>query len=212
MKVYPVFLNDLERRHGVVIGGDGVAEQKVRGLLACDTAVSVISPDLTPPLQTWHREGRLTWIARAYRHGDLQDAFLVIVTESDPQCRADVWDEANAAGVLINVVDDAAHSNFIAGSVLYQGALRIAISTSGIAPALAVRIREELERRFGPEYAVFLELLGEVRPRLTHRVADFVQRRALWYALIDSDVLDLVRAGDLDRARQRIAEILTRVP
>ena len=208
MKVYPVFLIGLADRRCVVIGGGHEAQRKIEGLLECEATVMVISAAITPQLSAWNAQGRIKWIKRDYRPGDLQGAFMVIATGTEPNMSERIWQEAEAEGALINVVDDVPHCNFIAGAVARQGPLTIAISTSGCAPALAVRLRERFERELGPEYAVLLELLARLREPLAERYPDFEERRERWYALIDSDVLNLLRQDKPDLARQRIAQIV----
>ena len=206
-KPYPVFLVGLRDRHCIVAGGGKEAEFKVKGLLECDAAVSVISPTLTPGLQTWADEGRFTWLNRAYLQGDLKGAFLVFAERSDPQLDALLFEEARAENILVNVIDDTAHCNFIAGSVVRRGPLVISISTSGAAPALAVRLRERFEEEFGYEYSEFLELMASLREPVAAIVPDFAERRRRWYRLVDSDILDLFRQRDVEQINDRIAEI-----
>jgi precorrin-2 dehydrogenase/sirohydrochlorin ferrochelatase len=208
MEVYPVFLTGLATRRCIVIGGGPEAERKVRGLLDGAAAVTVIGAEVTERLQAWAEAGVIARIPRDYEPGDLQGAFLVIATGYDPQTNRQIWREAEAIGALLNVADDAAHSSFIAGAVLRQGPLTLAISTSGCAPAFAVRLRERFERQFGPEYAAFLELMRELRHPLAARYPDFQERRARWYALIDSDLLELLRDGKTALARQRAQAII----
>lgn len=208
MKGYPIFLIDLDKKRCVVVGGGREAERKVEGLLDCAAAVTVISAGVTGRLRGWAEAGRLIWLERDYRAGDLRGAFLVIAAGYDAALNRCVWQEAGAERALINVVDDPPHSNFIAGSVVRQGPLTIAISTGGCAPALAVRLRQRFEREFGPEYAAFLELMRELRAPLLQREPDFQTRRALWYELVDSDILHWLRQERPDLARQRIAAIV----
>jgi siroheme synthase-like protein len=110
--------------------------------------------------------------------------------------------------VLVNSVDDPEHCRFSFGSVHRQGDLTIAISTNGVAPALAVRLRERLAREIGPEYQEFLQMLREVRDEIGSRIADFSARRALWYRIIDSDILDKLRAGQRDEAERTLRSML----
>jgi siroheme synthase-like protein len=208
MKGYPIFLVGLADKRCVVVGGGSEAERKVTGLLECDAAVTVISADLTAQLRLWADGGTLTWVPRAYQPGDLQGAYLAIVTDSSPTMRAAIYREAETEHVLLNVEDDASHSHFTTGAVMRQGALTIAVSTSGCAPALAVRLRQQLERTFGPEYALFLDWLRAVRAPLAARYPNFSERRARWYALVDSEILSWLRQGRVDLARQRLAEII----
>ncbi|MEZ4664770.1 MAG: bifunctional precorrin-2 dehydrogenase/sirohydrochlorin ferrochelatase [Caldilineaceae bacterium] len=207
MKPYPIFLMDLANRHCIVIGGGHEGEGKVRGLLDCDATVTVISPRLTPTLQSWAEEGRFTWLDRAYAAGDLRGAFLVIAERADAEINERIWQEAETEGALINVMDDVTHCNFVAGSVVRQGPLTISISTSGAAPTLAVRLRERMQQEFGPEYGLFLEWMQALRAPMADRYPKFMERRARWYAVVDSDVLALLRAGNREAALERIHDI-----
>ena len=202
MDVYPIFLTDLQSRRCVVIGGGTEAERKVEGLLTANAAVTVISETLTDNLTLWADEHRIVWLPRACRPGDLQGAWLAIATTGDRTLATRLEDEAERYGVLLNVTDDVPHSNFVAGSVMRRGPLVIAVSTSGCSPALAARIRQQLEQTFGPEYADFLNLLGDLRQPVAARHPDFEARKALWAQLLDSEVLDLLRKGQPDQARR----------
>lgn len=208
MNVYPIFLNNLADRRCVVVGGGHEAERKAGGLLECDAAVVVISPDLTESLRHWADAGRIAWIPRGYQRGDLQGAFLAIVSEADLATAEAIWQEAQAEKVLLNTMDDVPRCTFVAGSVVRRGSLVASISTSGCAPVLAVRLRQHLEQTLGPEYEAFLDLAATLREPMAARYPDFDERRRRWYALVDSDILDLLRAGDLDAAHQRIEAIM----
>ena len=113
---------------------------------------------------------------------------------------------------LLNVADDMSRSDFTAGAVMRQGALTIAISTNGCAPALAVRLRQQFERTLGPEYATFLDWLQALREPLARQYPDFTERRARWYTLVDSDILTLLKQGHVDLARQRLADLIADAP
>jgi siroheme synthase-like protein len=208
MKGYPIFLTGLDTKRCVVIGGGPEAERKVAGLLECAASVTVISPELTPALRLWVEAGTMAWLARPYQPGDLQGAYLVIVTDSSLSMRATICQEAEAERALLNVTDDISRSDFTAGAVMRQGALTIAISTNGGAPALAVRLRQQFEHTFGPEYATFLGWLQALREPLARQYSDFTERRARWYALVDSEILSWLQQGRVDLARQRMAEII----
>jgi siroheme synthase-like protein len=212
MKGYPIFLTGLDTKRCVVIGGGPEAERKVTGLLECAASVTVISPNLTSALRLWVEAGTITWLARPYQPGDLRGAYLVMLTDSSLATRATICQEAETERALLNVVDDTSQSDFIAGAVMRQGALTIAISTNGCAPALAVRLRQQFERTFGPEYATFLDWLQTLREPIAQQYPDFTERRARWYALVDSEILTLLKQGHVDLARQRLAEIIADAP
>lgn len=136
----------------------------------------------------------------------------MVAERKDPAFNQRIFRDALRRRIPVNVVDDPEHCTFIAPAVLRRSDLTVAISTGGKAPALAVRLREELEARLGPEYGRFLELAGELRPRLAEIYPDFETRRSLWYRLVDSEVLQLLRQGDEEGARARIAALVTPGP
>jgi len=205
---YPVFLN-LRGRRAVVIGGGAVAEQKVLGLLSAGAHVTVVSPETTPRLAELAAAGGIDLRRRPYRSGDLAGAWLAIAGTDDRAANAQVWAEAEREGVLLNAVDDLDHCSFIAPAIHREGAITVAVSTSGKSPALAARLRQRVARLVGPAEARLCELLGELRPELAARVPDSHVRTALWYCIVDSDVIEFVRRGDMEGARGRIDELVS---
>lgn len=204
---YPICLC-LEDRPCVVIGGGRVAEGKVDSLLAAGAHVTVIAPRLTRALCAHTHSGRITTLPRRYRPGDLAGAFMVISATNRQEVNQQVWQEANANGQLVNVVDDLPRCNFIAPSIVRQGDLSIAISTSGKSPVLAVRLKERLQRQIGPSYAHFLDWLGRLRRPMAQRIPDFETRKALWYRLVSPEVLELLDQGDEAAALQLVSGVL----
>jgi uroporphyrin-III C-methyltransferase/precorrin-2 dehydrogenase/sirohydrochlorin ferrochelatase len=204
---YPVFLN-LRGRRAVVIGGGAVAEQKVLGLLSAGAHVTVVSPETTPRLAELAAAGEIDLRRRPYRSGDLAGAWLAIAGTDDRAANAQVWAEAERDGVLLNAVDDLDHCSFIAPAIHREGDVTVAVSTSGKSPALAARLRRRVGRLVGPAEARLCDLLGELRPELAARVPDTRARTALWYRIVDSDVIEFVRRGDMEGARERIDELV----
>ena len=203
---YPAILL-LEGRLAVVVGGGAVAERKVRTLLDAGAKVRVVSPDLTKKIRAQADAGDIELVDRRYERGDLAGAAAVVAATDDEEVNRGVFAEATDAGIPVNVVDNVSLCTFTAPSIVRRGDLVVAISTGGNAPALAVRIRERMEREFGQEYARFLELMGELRAQV-EVPGDQDERAKAWYRVIDSDVMDLVRAGDVDRARERATQLL----
>ncbi|HYM76844.1 MAG TPA: bifunctional precorrin-2 dehydrogenase/sirohydrochlorin ferrochelatase [Candidatus Dormibacteraeota bacterium] len=162
--LYPLFLN-LQGRVCVVVGGSEMAEGKIRELLDADAKVRVIAPAVTEQVAAWSQAGRLQWVTRVYERGDMRDAFLV-VSVADTETNARVFEEAEVLQIFCNAVDDIEHCSCYASAVVRRGPLQIAISTAGKSPALAQRLRKELEERFGEEYAPWVRSLGDVRSRL----------------------------------------------
>ncbi len=198
MKTYPIFLNDLAGRPCVVFGSNHEAERKIKGLLDCDASVTVIHPQLSEVLQQLFEAGDIAWRAREYRPGDLKNAFLAIASEPNESVNRAIWEEAEAEKVLFNAMDDVPHCTFVAGSVVRQGPLVISISTSGCAPALSVRLRQQFEPEFGPEYGEFLHLMKSLRPAMSDQYKSFGERRDQWYALVDGPLLEMVKSGRHD--------------
>jgi siroheme synthase-like protein len=205
---YPIFLVGLDRRRCVVLGGGDEAERKAEGLLAAGAQVVVIAEEVTEGLRHRADAGRIEWIERDYRRGDLQGAFLAIGAGFDREQNAAAWEEAEAEHVLMNAMDDVEHCSYIAGSVVQRGPLVVSISTSGCAPALAVRLREKLERMLGAEYGLFLRWMWDLREVMANRYAEFSDRRRAWYRLVDSDVLTLLGRGRTQQARRRLDALL----
>jgi len=191
-----------------VIGGGSVALRKVQGLLAADAAVKLISPEIIPEIEALSRDGSLELERRAYRRGDLSGAFLVIAATDDAGVNQEVWEDALQVGCLVNVVDDPARSNFIVPALVRRGEFCLAVSTGGASPALARRTREQLEAAFGPEYGGFTALLGELRPDIMAAYEPGKARLAAALALIDSDLLAVLREKGVEQARSYALEIL----
>jgi siroheme synthase-like protein len=202
---YPVYL-ELRDQPCIVVGGGKLAEEKVVDLLAVHAMVTLISAKITSHLQQLVDEKQVAYIPRAYQHGDLADAFLVLCATNNAEINQQVWDEASAAHKLVNVVDDIPHCNFIAPAIIRNGDLTVAISTSGRAPALAVRLKERWQKELGREYAHFLELAGHLREPLAQHIPDFATRKKLWYEIVDSGILDILAQGDEERAIEIISE------
>lgn len=215
MQYYPVYLN-LEGRRAVVVGpvdetltrALAEAEEKTEALLDAGAEVTFIGPLLPDGLREHVDAGRLTHLARPFRHGDLARAFLALSATDAPAINEKVWNEANARNIIVNSVDDVPHCSFILPSIVRQGDLTVAISTAGNAPALSVRLRQRLERELGEEYGRFLALAGSIREPLAEKYPAFNERKERWYRLVDSDVLKLLRQGDEDSVRRRFVDIM----
>lgn len=203
---YPAILI-LDGRLGVVIGGGSVAERKVHTLLDAGAKVRVVADEAGTGIRGMADRGEIELVPRRYASGDVAGAAVAIAATDDVAVNQEVYEEAVAAGIPVNVVDDTSRCTFIAPSIVRRGDLLIAISTGGKGPALAVRLRERLEREIGEEYGGLVELLGELRLEVS-APGDPQERAAAWYRVVDSDVLDLVRAGRIEEARARARELL----
>ncbi len=202
---YPVHL-DIADRKCVVVGGGQIAERKALSLLECGARVTIVSPQLTPGLQRLVEQEQVAAIRREYRETDLAGSFLVIAATDDVQVNRAVALDAERNNLLVNVVDDPAHCNFIVPSVVRRGDLVVAVSTGGQSPALARKLRSQLERILAPEYGPLLTLITEVRDELKRdgRRSD----PEAWQEALDEDLIELIRRGMVDQARERIVTAL----
>lgn len=189
MKYYPVFLN-LKGKNVVVIGGGRVADRKVRMLIKAGASVRIISPSLTHNLKKLHEAGKLTYIKRTYKRGDLRKAFLVIAATSSQQINTKI---ANDAEFLINVIDMPSEGNFIAPSVVKRGPLTIAISTEGASPAIAKALRKEMGQLYGTEFAQYLKFTDVIRQRAIKKITDKKKRERFLKSLASAEILRSLR-------------------
>jgi precorrin-2 dehydrogenase/sirohydrochlorin ferrochelatase len=206
-RYYPVYLK-LKGRKCVVIGGGEVARRKVEALLAAGAKVWLVSPEITPELSKLAEKGDITHLNRKYLTGDLEDAFLVIGATDEENINRRVAEDGARAGILVNIVDAPELCNFIVPSTVMRGDLILSISTGGNSPALAKQIRKQLEQLYGEEYAEYVKLLGRCRKLILQRIPDMAQRRRIFQALIDSDLIELIKQRNRDKIRQRIKEIV----
>jgi uroporphyrin-III C-methyltransferase/precorrin-2 dehydrogenase/sirohydrochlorin ferrochelatase len=165
MSLFPIFVK-LQGRLVVVVGGGNIAAGKIPGLLQAQARVRVIAPQINPQVSAWADAGEIEWLEKEFAPADLQDVALVIAATSIQAVNAAVFQAAEAAGILCNAVDDIANCHFYYGSIVQRGDLQIAISTNGKSPALAQRLRKELEQQYPVEYAAWLDSLGDAREKL----------------------------------------------
>lgn len=206
MKYYPICL-DIRERKCLVVGGGRVAERKVKGLLDSGGRVTVVSPQLTDTLQKLREEGRLVWLTRGYRSGDADGFFLIIAATDDLAIQESVFAEAESKGIPVNVADVPEKCSFILPAQVKRGDLSIAVSTAGKSPALAKKIRRRLEKTFGNEYAILVEILGAIRPYILERGFPQAENERLFNDLLESDILDWIRSGQWDLVQTSLSEI-----
>jgi len=200
---YPVNLL-LAERPCLVVGGGTVAARKVEGLLACDARVHVVSPVVDDEIRGWPE---VTVDQRPYRKGDVDGRWLVISATDSPAVNQAVYLDCEEAGIWVCGADDPDHCSFTLPSVVRRGTLVVTVSTGGRSPAMARWLREQLGDQIGPEYEVLLDLVAD------HRAAVKAEGRSPadldWQKALDSDMLDLIRTGDLESARKRLETCLS---
>jgi len=199
LRYYPVFL-DLAGQRCVVLGGGMFAAEKAAGLLEAGASVRVVSGRLCPALQELSDAHRVDTVRRDYRPGDLAGARLAVDASEDESINRQSWAEAEAAGILINVVDRPAQCRFIAPAIVRRDPLLVAISTSGESPFLASALRARLERWLGREWGPFVTLVGTVRRQLRERGVPIAEQTRVYRRIINSETRDLLRRGRADDA------------
>lgn len=182
MSLYPVFLK-LEGHKVLIVGGGTIAEQKIEAVLRSATDVTVISPRISPLIQRWRDQGRLKHAKQEFQPGMTSGYFLVIAcTDSEVVNRA-VYKEARESGALANAVDDPGYCDFYAPAVVSRGDFQIAVSTGGNSPALAQKVRKNLEEEFGPEYEPWAAWLGRMREAIRSVLPRTESRKELLHLL-----------------------------
>ena len=190
MRLYPVGLV-VEGRPVLVVGGGSVAARKVEGLLECGARVHVIAPRIDDEV----RASGATFEERPYRPGDVAGYRLVVTATDDPSVNAAVADDAEASRIWVNAADDPANCTFTLPAVLRRGPVTVAVATGGTSPALAAWLRDRIAADIGPEYAMLAEMLAEARAE---------DRDRDWRNILDSGILEDIKAGRIAEARERL--------
>jgi uroporphyrin-III C-methyltransferase / precorrin-2 dehydrogenase / sirohydrochlorin ferrochelatase len=209
MRYYPIFV-DLAGQPCVVLGGDRLALEKVEGLLEANATVRVIAKHLSNALESLVASGRVEATRRDYRRGDLAGSRLVIDASGNEEINRLSWEEAEAAGILINVVDRTHRCRFIAPAIVRRDPLFIAISTSGESPFLASVVRARIERWLGSEWGPFTAIVGRLRRALRKRAVPLDEQTRIYRRLLSSRVRPLLRGGKLEEAEEAAVAITRR--
>ena len=209
---YPIMLN-LQGKKCVVVGGGHVALRKVKMLLDCGADITVISPKPHLGMAKLFEKKAIRLFHRDYKVGDLMDATLAVASTDVREINRTVAHEAKRLGILVNVVDDPRLSSFILPSFFRRGNLTIAVSSAGTSPALARKIRSNLEKSLGKEYATLLSLISEVRSALKER--GYTVDGEAWQEVLDlkfTDQIDSERAAGKgkDSSTQQIKNLSKR--
>lgn len=188
-KLFAMFLK-LSARPCLVVGAGAIAETKIASLLDAGGRVRVVAPEATPQIRSWAQSNTIEFHQRPFQPADLEGMFLVVAATSSTELHERIFAEATRRGVLYNIVDVPALCDFYYPSVVQRGALQIAISTSGQSPALAQRLRKQLEDQFGPEYETWLAQLGEARDKLHSTKMDPEERKRLLHEAASAEAFD----------------------
>ncbi|AEB09865.1 precorrin-2 dehydrogenase/sirohydrochlorin ferrochelatase family protein [Desulfobacca acetoxidans] len=207
MRVYPVFLN-IDGRPCLVVGGGAIGERKVQDLLLAGARVSVVSREATPTLLDLARRGEILYRQENFTPEHLDGMVLVIGATNNLQTNREISAAAQARGLPVNIVDAPALCTFIVPATVRRGELTLAIGTGGQSPALAKKLRQDLEQLFGSEYGPYLELLGAVRAKVLASRRDHPDNLTVFTNIVHSPLLELVRNGDREGIRKLLATLV----
>lgn len=210
--LYIACLN-LSGQRALVVGGGRVGLEKINGLLVCDADVVVIAPDVEWEVAALAEQGRLGLVRERFDPSHLEGALLVIAATADTAVNTAVYEAAVERNMLVNVVDVPALCNFVLPAITRSGPIAVAVSTSGASPALAKRIRREIEEKVGPEYAQLAMLLDEQREWAKSTLATYDARKVFFESIVegDPDPVALLREGRLEDVRALIERARSRV-
>lgn len=203
---YPVNLV-VDGRRCVVVGAGRVAGRKIEALLEAGADVHVIAPEVSERVRAWATEGRLVLEERAFSPEDLDGAWLATTATGVPAVDHAVFAAGDARRVWVNAADDPANCSFTLMSVVRRGDLVVTVGTGGRSPALATWLRRRLADELGPEYEVLLELLAEAREEV--RASGRSSEEPDWQRVLDSGMLDLIRGGRTDDAKEMLRACLS---
>ena len=209
VRYFPIYL-EIKNKKILVIGGGVVAQRKIESLLEAGANVAVVSKDLTQQLREYKKDGKIIVIGRDYEEKLLENVFMVIAATDDVELNHRISQDALKKGLLINAVDQPEDCNFIFPSVIKRGDLIVAISTSGKSPALAKKIREQLEQEFGSEYEILLNIMGNLRKEIFSWKLPQNQNSLLFSQLIEGSLLEAIHGQNWNQITEIINTILNR--
>jgi len=207
MTYYPVFLQ-LEGKIALVVGGGKVAQRKVESLLRYGASIHIISKVLTDKLKQLIDIREVRFLGEEMRDDFLDEAFIVIAATDDKKLNSKVSESARKRGLLVNAVDQPADCNFMVPSIVKKGDLSIAISTSGKSPALAKKIRKELDGQFGNEYEIFLNLMGGLRKEILGMGFSQEENSRIFHEIVNGGIIEAIARNDLAKVESSLARIL----
>jgi siroheme synthase-like protein len=189
MSMLPIFLK-LARRPCLLVGAGEIALQKIPALLNAEARLRVIAPRIHPEIAALAQQGRIEICQREFASSDLDSTFLVIAATDNPSVNAEVYEAAVARNILCNSVDDPPHCDFYFGSIVTRGDLQVAISTAGESPALAQRLRREIDQQLPSDLGPWLHDLGETRRDILAAFQASEDRKLLLHQLAQRNLCD----------------------
>lgn len=201
---FPIIIN-IRSALCAVIGGGKVATRKIAALLEASARVTVISPEVSPQIEAWEQEGKLTVKRKEYEGaGDLRGSALVFAATSKDEVNASVSKDAVILGILVNDALKPSRSTFYLPAVLRRGKLVFTVSTSGASPGLARKLRDELSEQYGDEYTEYVEFLAELRHKVIGTIGDIALREQIFQQALNFDILKIIQSGAMPTWRERL--------
>ncbi len=209
-RYYPLFLT-MDGRDCLVVGGGAVGERKIRTLLKYGARVRIVARELSPWLAGKFSEDAVSWAGKEYREEHLEGACLVFAATSDLVLNRAIAADAHNRGIWCNMAADPELGSFIVPSVVERGPLSIAVSTSGLSPAIAKLLRQKLEREIGMEWEIFIKLLGALRDHFHSRNMKEKESLNIFSALAALPVPEWLKEGNREKAFLKISELCSPV-
>jgi precorrin-2 dehydrogenase/sirohydrochlorin ferrochelatase len=200
--LFPMFVK-LDGRDVLVIGAGRIGETKIRGLLATGARIRVVARQANEAVREWAHGDKIILEERDFASADLDNVFLVVVATSSRDLNQLVYDQAQSRRILCNVVDVPEQCDFYYPAVVQRGDLQIAISTSGQSPSLAQKIRQQLERQFGPGYAHWVAVLGDTRRKILASNLAPERKRDLLQSLASAEAFEALIASESKTAESK---------
>jgi siroheme synthase-like protein len=189
MSLFPIFVK-LAGRQCLLVGAGEVASQKIPSLLGSEAKLRVIAPQARAEFTELAREGRIELVEREFIDSDLENVFLVVAATDRPEVNAAVYHEAVRRDILCNSVDDPPHCDFYFGSIVTRGDLQVAISTNGESPALAQRLRQEIDEQLPQDLGPWLNALGTLRREVLAAYPADEERKLLLHKLAQRELCE----------------------
>jgi len=204
---YPAFI-DLENKKVLIVGGGQVARRKTETFIEFGAKVNVLSIELCHELEQLYKKRQIEFLGSEFHDSHLDGMFIVVAATDDKNFNKKISIKAKARGILVNAVDQPEDCNFIVPSIIKRGSLLIAVSTCGKSPALAKKIRSDLETSFDDSYGIYLELLGNLRKAILNCGLSKSITGDIFKVLLNSNILDCIRIKDDDGIIKTLENIL----
>jgi precorrin-2 dehydrogenase / sirohydrochlorin ferrochelatase len=202
---YPMFVS-LERRVCLVVGGGPVGERKIRNLLRCRAVIRLVAEELTPWLHAQCHDGTVLLLGNAYTKSYLEDVDLVFAVTNDFALNRLIAGDAESRRLWCNMATEPERGSFIVPSTVQRGPLTIAISTGGASPAMAVRIKQKLEREFGDEWIILLHLMALLRTTIQAKGLESAQNQEIYRNLTELPLLEWIRNEEESQVIQAMSD------